>query len=73
MTDNDPVNIEILKLIAADLTRKGTLAGLTNVLTGDLDVLIKQSFDRSDVNADWSHNDFQSGLVELRLVQNILD
>jgi len=73
VTDNDPLYVEVLQLIAADLSGEGTLASLADVLTGDLDVLIEESLYRSDVNTHWSNYDFKFGLIKLSLVENILN
>ena len=73
MTDDDPADIEVLQLVTTNLSGEGTLAGLAHVLASYLDVLIEEGFDRCDVDADWSNDDFHSKLVELRFVKNILD
>ena len=72
MTDNDPVDIEVVELFTTNLPSESTLACLTNVLTGYLYIFIEQRLYRSNMNAHGSDYYFHSRLVELSFVENVL-
>ena len=73
VSDDDPLKIEVLELLSTDFSGEGTVAGLAHVLAGNLDFIVEQGLDRSDMDADWSNNDFKLGLVEVSLVEDIVD
>jgi hypothetical protein len=58
VTDKSPFDIKILQLLSTDFSGVSTCTSSTHILACNLDFIIKKGFDGSNVDADWSNDNF---------------
>jgi len=73
VTNQGPLEVEVLHLVGADLTSEGSVLVGGDVLGRDLDGGVKTSLHIGDVERDWSHDDFDVVAAHSQTVESLAE